>query len=107
MTRRTGTGVTMMTTGRVLVGTWPVASLHRRSAIEDTTETTVTYVTSSATEMHVAELKTGAKIGSMKSKNSAMKGTMIIIVLTMTNLTGSVHQKGDTSQEASRRILKT
>jgi hypothetical protein len=57
--------------------------------------------------MHVAELKTGAKIGSMKSKNSAMKGTMIIMVLTMTNLTGSVHQKGDTSQEASRRILKT
>jgi hypothetical protein len=40
----------------------------------------------------------------MKSKNNTMKGTMIIMVLTMTNLTGSIHQKGDTSREASMLI---
>jgi hypothetical protein len=93
----------MMTTGRVLVGTQPAASLHRRSATDDTTETTVTYVTSSPVEMHAARLKTG----SVKSKNSKKKGTMITMVLTMTNLTGSSHQKWDISQEASRRTLET
>jgi hypothetical protein len=48
-------------------------------------------------EMHVAKLKTDAEIRSVKSKNSAMKGTMIIMVLATTNLTRSIHQKGDTS----------
>jgi hypothetical protein len=93
----------MMTTGRVLVGTQPAASLHRRSATDDTTETTVTYATSCPVEMHAARLKTG----SVKSKNSMKKGTMITMVLTMTNLTGSSHQKWDISQEASRRTLET
>jgi hypothetical protein len=32
---------------------------------------------------------------------------MITMVLTMNNLTESIHQKGDTSQEASRRISET
>jgi hypothetical protein len=40
----------------------------------------------------------------VKSKNNAMKGTMIIMVLTMTNLSWSIHQKGDTSQEVLRLI---
>jgi hypothetical protein len=57
---------------------------------------------SSALEMHMAESKTDVEIGSVKSKNSARKGTMIIIVLTMTKLTGSNHQKRDTPQEVSR-----
>jgi hypothetical protein len=74
---------------------------------EDTIETTKTCATSSAAEMHMVKLKTSAEIRSVKSKNSAMKGTMIIVVLTTANLTGSVHQMGDTSQEASRRIPKT
>jgi hypothetical protein len=91
MTRRIGTGVMMMTTGRVLVGTQPAASLHRRSVTEDAIETTMTYTTSSVIGMHATELKTGAEIGSVKSKNSAMKWTMITMVLTMTNLTGSGH----------------
>jgi hypothetical protein len=34
MTRRTETGVIMMTTSRVLIGTRPTASLRRRSAAE-------------------------------------------------------------------------
>jgi hypothetical protein len=90
MTRRTETGVMMMTTSRVLIGTRPAASLNKRSAAEDATETTMV-------EMHMAKLKTDAEIRSVKSKNSAMKGTMIIMVLAMTNLTRSIHQKGDTS----------
>jgi hypothetical protein len=107
MTMRIEIGVMMMTTRRVVVGTWPTASLHQRSAAEDAIETTMTCTTSSTVEMHMVELKTDAEIGSVKSKNSAMKGTMIIMVLTTTNLIGSVHQKGDTSQEASRCIPET
>jgi hypothetical protein len=57
----------------------------------------MTYVMSSAVEMHVAELKADTEIGSVKSKNNVMKGTMISTVLTMTNLTGSSHRKRDTS----------
>jgi hypothetical protein len=104
MTKRTETGDTMMTTRKAFRGTQPAASLHRRSAAEDAIETTTTYVTSSTTEIHAADLKTGVEIGSVKGKNSAMKGTMIIMVLTTTNLTGKGHRKWDTSQEASMHI---
>jgi hypothetical protein len=97
MTRRIEIGVMMMTTRRVLMGTQPVASLHRRSMAEEGIETITTYTMSYAVEMHVAELKIGAKIRSMKSKNSAMKGTMITMVLNMTNLSESCHQKWDIS----------
>jgi hypothetical protein len=58
-------------------------------------------------EMHATELKTGAKIGSVKGKKSTMKGTMITMFLTTTNLTGSNQQKWDISQEASRHNLET
>jgi hypothetical protein len=51
----------------------------------------MTYTTSSMPEMHVEESKAGAEITSVKSKNSAMKGALIIMVLTMTNLTGTGH----------------
>jgi hypothetical protein len=91
-----------VTTGRVLVGTRPVASLHTRSMTEDIAETTAIYMASSVPEMHVAKLKADVEIGRVKNKNSARKGTMIIMVLTMTDLTESGHQKRDTSQEASR-----
>jgi hypothetical protein len=99
--------VMMMTIGRVLMGTQPAASLHRRSTTEDATETTMTYMTSSTLEMHAAELKTSAEIESVNRKNNTMKGIMIIMVLTMTNLTGSGHQKRDISQEVSRRTPET
>jgi hypothetical protein len=92
MTRRTETEVMMMTIEKAFMGTQPVASLHGRSVAEDTIETTATYTMSSTLKMHAAESKADAEIKSMKSKNSAMKGTMIIMVLTMTNLTGSGHR---------------
>jgi hypothetical protein len=104
MTRRMETGVMMVTTGRAFVGYRLAASLHGRSAVEDAAETTVIHMTSFTAEMHAAEEKADAEIGSVKSKNSAMKGTIIIMVLTMTNLTGSGFQKRVTSQEASRHI---
>jgi hypothetical protein len=97
MTRRTEAGVMMMTTERVLMGTRPTASLHRRSVSEDAIETTVTYMTSFVVEMHVAELKIDIETESVKSKNSMIKGTMISMVLIMINLTGSGHQKQDIS----------
>jgi hypothetical protein len=81
------TGVTKMTTGRVPTGTWPAASLHWRGMPEGIPETTVTCTTSSAVEMHVVRLKTGAESGSVMS--SAMIGTMTIMVLFTTNLTDS------------------
>jgi hypothetical protein len=71
-----------MTTGIVPVGTRSTASLHQRSAVEGMVGTTV--------------------IGSVTSKISAMRGTMTIMAPTMTNLTSSVLQKGDTSHEVSR-----
>jgi hypothetical protein len=98
MTRKTEIGVMMMTTGRVLMGTQPVASLNRRSVAEDAIESTTTYVMSSVAEMHVAKFKTG----SMKSKNRVMKGTTITMVLTTTILTRSGHQKRAISMVASR-----
>jgi hypothetical protein len=104
MTRRTETGVMMMTTEKAFLGTHLAASLHKRSAAEDVTEATMTFAMSSTAEMHATELKDDTNIGSVKSKNCKMKGNMIIMVFTMTNLTGSGHQKRGTSQEASRHI---
>jgi hypothetical protein len=69
--------------------------------------TTATYMTSSVEEMHAVKFKADAKIGSVKSKNGAMKRIVISMVLTMTNHTGSGHQKWDTSQGASRHIPET
>jgi hypothetical protein len=41
---------------------------------EDVTETTATYVMSSAAEMHTAESKDDAEIRTVKSKKNVMKG---------------------------------
>jgi hypothetical protein len=43
-----------LTTGRVLMGTWPVASLHQRSAAKSIIGMTATCATSSTEEIHVA-----------------------------------------------------
>jgi hypothetical protein len=106
MTRRTKTGVTRMITDIVPMETWPAASLHRRSVVEGMVGTIVTSATSSATEMHTAGLKTATEIMSVMSRSSVIKGTMTIMAPTMTNLTGSILQKGDTFQEVSMLILE-
>jgi hypothetical protein len=90
-----------MATGRVLVGTQPAASLHRRSTVSDVAETTATYMTSSTTEMHVSGLKTGIE------SRSTMQGTMTITTLSTTNLTCNLLQMEDMSQQVSRLIPET
>jgi hypothetical protein len=72
MTRRMRTRVTRVATGIVHVGTWIVALLHQRSTVEGMAETIVTCTMSSTAEMHVAELKPGAEIGSVTSRSSSM-----------------------------------
>jgi hypothetical protein len=81
-------GVRTLTTTRAYTRTWPATSLHPRSAIEIRMEGTCG--TSSATEMHATELKTGAKSETTLSVNDASKGTMITLTLTMTSPTGNV-----------------
>jgi hypothetical protein len=99
------TGVMKMTTGRVPMGTQPAASVHQRGAAEGIPETTVTCMMSSTVEMHVVRLKTGTESRSVTS--STMTGTMTIMVLFMTNLTGSALQEGGTFREVLRLILET
>jgi hypothetical protein len=93
----------MMTTGGVPVGTWPVASLHRRAMVR----TTVTYVMSSTTEMHATRSKDGAESECVMNWNNTMRGTEITMDPTMTSLTGSILLKEDTFQEVSRPIPET
>jgi hypothetical protein len=81
-------GVTSLITNRVDVGTQPAVSLLQRSMTEGVIGLTETCVISSA--VHMAGLTTGARSTSASSKSDVMRGTMIIMVLSMTNLTDSV-----------------
>jgi hypothetical protein len=87
------------------VGTHPTTSLHWRSTVEGMVETTTTCATSSATGMHVARLKIGAECRS--ALNNVMKGTIIIMVPSTTNLNGSAPQKEGTFHEVSMLIPET
>jgi hypothetical protein len=87
MTTKRETEVTILTTGRVLVGNQPAASLNQRSIVEGVVGTTATCAVSSSAEMHIAGSKTDAESESAWNKNSAMRGTVIIMVHTMTNPT--------------------
>jgi hypothetical protein len=100
-------GVMSFTTGRVRVGTQTAASLHRRSMAKDVTGMTETCATSSAVEMHVAGSITGAKSLSAMSSNDMMRGTMIIMVLPMTNLTDSAPRMSGTTHKESRPFPTT
>jgi hypothetical protein len=70
-------------------------------------ETTATYMTSSIEEMHATESKAGMERGSTTSRNSIMRGTMITMAPTMTNLTNSILLNEVTCQEVSRPIPET
>jgi hypothetical protein len=95
-TRRMVTGVMMVTIGKVFMGTRPAASLRWWSVAMDTVETTAIYATSFTLEMHATGSKTGTEIRCVKSNNYVRKGTMIIMVHTTSNLTGSGYLKQDT-----------
>jgi hypothetical protein len=90
---KTETGVTSLATDRVLTRTWPVASLLRRSVANDVGGTTATCVTSSTAEMHTAGSKTGVESESAWNRISMMRGTMIDMVPTTTNLTDNAPLK--------------
>jgi hypothetical protein len=100
-------GVMSMTTGRVPMGTRLAVSLHQRNAIEDETGMTETCMKSFASEMHATGLKTGARSMSALNRSSVKKGTMIIIVPIMINLTDSTLPKKDATQEESKLFPTT
>jgi hypothetical protein len=57
---------------------------------------------SSAAEMHVTGLKFDTESESALNRNNTMRGTMITMVPTMTNLTGSAPLKKGITQEESK-----
>jgi hypothetical protein len=97
--------ITSLTTNRVHMGTQLAISLHQRNAAEGGIGMTEICVTSSTAEMHVIGLTTGARSVSAWSKNDMMRGTMIIMVPSMTNLTNRAPLKEGTTQEESRLFL--
>jgi hypothetical protein len=95
-------GVMSLTTGKVLTETQQAVSLHRRNVVEDETGMTEICVTPSTTEMHVPELKTGARSVTALNRSNVKKGTMTTMVPIMTNLSDSILPKGGVMQEESR-----
>jgi hypothetical protein len=98
-------GVTSLTTDSIHMGTQPTVSLHWRNAAEGGIGMTEICAMSSATEMHVIRLTTNARRVSVLSKNGVMRGTMTIMVPSMTNLTDSTPLKEGTTQEESKPFL--
>jgi hypothetical protein len=80
-------GITSLTTDRVHVGTQPAVSLHRRNVAEGGIRMIEICVMSYAVEMHTTRLTTGVRNVSVVSKNDMMRGTMTIMVPSMTNST--------------------
>jgi hypothetical protein len=98
----TVSGVRILTTTRARAGTRPAAFLPRRSIAEDDTGMIGTGMTLFTTEMDMAKLKISAKSEIASNRNGATKGTMIITVPSMTNLTDSVPLKRDAMKKESR-----
>jgi hypothetical protein len=82
-------------------------SLYQRNATEDETGMTEIYTMSSAAEMHVAGLKTGARSMSTLNRNSVKKGTMTTTVPIRINLTNTVLLKEGATQEESKLFPTT
>jgi hypothetical protein len=85
--------VMSLTTDRVCAGAHPTISLHQRNTAKDRIGMTEICATSSVEEMHTIGLTTGARSVSALSKNDMMRGTMTIMVPSMTNLTDSAPLK--------------
>jgi hypothetical protein len=95
-------GVTSLTTDRVNAGTRPAVSLHQRNTTEGGIEMTEICMTSSTAEMHTTGLTTGVKSVSTLSKSGVMRGTMTVMVPSMTNLTDNALLKEGATQEDSK-----
>jgi hypothetical protein len=96
-----------LTTGRVYTVTRPAVSLHQRNAAKGETGMTETCMMSSAIEMHVVKLKTSTESECASSRNDAMRGTLITMVPSMTNLTDNAPLKEGAIQEESKLSLTT
>jgi hypothetical protein len=94
--------VTSLTTDRVHAGTRPTVSLHQRNVTEGRIRMTEICVTSSVAEIQVIGLTSGARSMSALSKSEVMRGTMTIMVPSMTNLTDSAPLKEVPTQEESK-----
>jgi hypothetical protein len=99
MNAEMGDGVRTLSTTKFHVGTQPAVSLPWRNAAENEIGTTGTCATSSATETHLTELKTGAKNKTTRNKSGTMKGIMTVMIPSTTSLTDNVPQKEDTMKE--------
>jgi hypothetical protein len=100
-------GVRGLTTDRVHAGTRPAVSLHQRSTVKGMIGMTRTCAMSSVVEMHVARLKTGAKSESTLSKSGTARGTMITMILSMTNHTNKAPLKEGEMQGESKSFSMT
>jgi hypothetical protein len=101
----TGRRVKTLTTTRAHLGTQPVVSLPQWSVAENKIGTTRTWAMSSTIEMHPTWLKTGAKNEVASNESDAMKGTMIIMVPSTINLTGTIPWKEDLMKAGSKIAL--
>jgi hypothetical protein len=100
-------GGRILTTDRVREVTWPTVCLHKRNTAEGETETTMTCPTSSAIEMPTTGSKTGAMNETASNRSDAMKGTMIIMARSMTNLNDNAPLKEGIMKEESKPFLTT
>jgi hypothetical protein len=87
-------GVTILTIGRVSMGTQQAVSLQRRYMAEDETGRTEICMTSFAVEMCATRFKIGIRSVSALNRSSMKKGTMTTAVPIMTNLTNSILLNG-------------
>jgi hypothetical protein len=93
-------GVKILTTGRVRTGTRLAVSLHQRNAAVGETGITMTCMTSSIAEMHTVGSRTSVR--SMSALSNVKRGTMIIMVPIMINLTDNALPREDAMREESR-----
>jgi hypothetical protein len=101
------TGVRILITGRVHTGTRPAVSLDQRSVAKGMIGMTKTCTMSSAIEMHMARSKIGAKSENASSRSDATRVAIVIMVLSITNLTDNAPLKEGIMQEESKPFLTT
>jgi hypothetical protein len=95
-------GVKIMTTARVRTGTRLAVSLHQRNTAVGETGITMTCMTSSIAEMHNIGSRTSVRSVSALIRSNVKRGTMIIMVPIMINLTDNALPREDAMREESR-----
>jgi hypothetical protein len=91
-----------LTTDRFRKRTWLAFSLHQWNVAAGEIGITMTCVMSSAAEMRKVGLRIDVKSTSALIRSHVKRGTMIIMVPIMTNLTNNALPWEDTMQEKSK-----